>query len=94
MPARLIPTSKYKKDIKRLEDRGYDLTLLDDAVDKIAAGVKLPESYRKHELKGERRGQIDIHIKPNWLLLYEPDTINGQDIIFLRRTGTHSDLLG
>jgi len=88
----LIPTTKYKKDIKRLESRGFDMSLLDEVVDKITAGKELPDSYQKHELKGNRKGQMDIHIKPDWLLLYEPDTIGEQDVIFLRRTGSHTDL--
>jgi mRNA interferase YafQ len=54
--ATLIPTTKYKKDIKRMERRGVDMALLDDAVDSIAAGEELPESYKKHELKGARKG--------------------------------------
>ena len=88
----LIATTKYKKDIKRLESRGVDMELLDEVVDKIAAGEVLDDSYQKHDLKGERKGQIDIHIKPDWVLLYEPDTIEGLEVIFLRRTGTHADL--
>jgi len=88
----LIPTSKYNKDIKRMERRGEDMALLDEVVDMIAAGEVLPERYKKHDLEGRRFGQIDIHIKPDWLLLYEPDIIEGQEVIFLRRTGSHSDL--
>jgi len=88
----LIPTTKYKKDIKRMEARGADMLLLDNVVDMIVAGEELQDSYQKHELIGERKGQIDIHIQPNWLLLYEPVIIEGQEVIILRRTGTHSDL--
>ena len=94
----LVPTTKYNKDLKRCKKRGWDMTLLDEALDLIVAGKKLPENYQKHELSGNRVGQIDIHIKPNWILLYEPFTyINELDnktkqAILLRRTGTHSDL--
>jgi mRNA interferase YafQ len=94
MTTLLIPTSKYRKDLKRLEARGADMTLLDDVVNKIAKGEELPESYQRHELKGQRQGQIDIHIKPDWLLLYEPDEFDGQKVVYLRRTGSHSDLFG
>jgi mRNA interferase YafQ len=94
MTATLIPTSKYRKDLKKLEARGVDLSLLDEAVDMIASGKKLPESFQKHELKGQRQGQIDVHIKPDLLLLYEPDEFGDEKVIYLRRTGTHSDLFG
>jgi len=94
MTALLISTTKYKKDLKRLEARGVDMTLLDEVVDKIARGEELSSIFCKHELKGFRQGQIDIHIKPDWLLLYEPDEFDGQKVIYLRRTGSHSDLFG
>jgi mRNA interferase YafQ len=94
MTARLIPTSKYRKDLKILEARGNDMALLDEIVDKIANGEELSASCRKHELKGQRKGQFDVHIKPDWLLLYEPDEFDGKEVIYLRRTGSHSDLLG
>jgi mRNA-degrading endonuclease YafQ of YafQ-DinJ toxin-antitoxin module len=55
MAALLIPTSKYKKDLRRLEARGVDMTLLDEVVDKIAKDEELPESCQKHELKGQRQ---------------------------------------
>jgi mRNA interferase YafQ len=70
------------------------MALLDEVVGKIARGEELPESCQKHELKGQRQGQADVHIKPDWLLLYEPDEFNGQEVIYLRRTGSHSDLFG
>jgi mRNA-degrading endonuclease YafQ of YafQ-DinJ toxin-antitoxin module len=31
----------------------------------IAAGEELPACYKKHVLKGERKGQIDVHIEPD-----------------------------
>jgi mRNA interferase YafQ len=65
MTATLIPTGKYKKDLRRLEARGLDMALLDRVVDRIAKGEELPESCRKHELKGNRKGQFDVHIKPD-----------------------------
>jgi mRNA interferase YafQ len=70
------------------------MSLLDAVVDKIAAGEQLPPAFRRHELKGDGQGQIDIHIKPDWLLIYQADTVADQEVIFLRRTGTHSDLFG
>lgn len=32
----------------------------------------------------------DFHITPDWLLIYEID--NGELILYLTRTGSHSDL--
>jgi mRNA interferase YafQ len=48
----------------------------------------LPEAYGDHPLKGEWRGFRDLHVEPDWLLLYR---IHG-DELQLARTGTHADL--
>jgi mRNA interferase YafQ len=93
MTTLLIPTVKYKRDLKRIAKRGYDLRLLDEAVDCLASGNPMPPNYQLHELSGNRKGIFDIHIKPDWLLFFEPDEYEGQQVIYLRRTGTHADLL-
>jgi mRNA interferase YafQ len=48
----------------------------------------LPARYRDHPLKGEWRGFRELHIEPDWLLLY---AIKGNEL-WLARTGTHADL--
>jgi mRNA interferase YafQ len=48
----------------------------------------LPASYSDHPLKGDWKGWRDLHIEPDWLLLYR---VEGTDLE-LARTGTHSDL--
>jgi mRNA interferase YafQ len=59
------------------------------AVLSLLIGEKpLPARYRDHALKGEWAGFRDLHIEPDWLLLY---AIEG-DELRLARTGTHSDL--
>ncbi|MDE7288914.1 MAG: type II toxin-antitoxin system YafQ family toxin, partial [Oscillospiraceae bacterium] len=46
--------------------------------------------YKDHWLKGNFEGCRECHIQPDWLLIYEVD--NGDLILYLTRTGTHSDL--
>jgi len=41
-------------------------------------------------LRGDYSGCRECHITPDWLLVYEID--NGKLILYLTRTGTHSDL--
>lgn len=48
----------------------------------------LPARYNDHPLKGNRKGFRDLHIEPDWLLLYRIDGTELQ----LARTGTHADL--
>ena len=63
------PTSKFKRDIKLLEKRGFDLSLLYDAIEKLSNGEKLAEQYHDHPLKGNRKGYRDCHIQMSNLLL-------------------------
>ena len=37
------PTTKFKKDLKRVKKRGYDISLLTEGIKKLAEGEPLPE---------------------------------------------------
>ena len=84
------PTSKFHKDLKKAQKRGYDISLLTDIIKKLANGETLPEKNRDHSLSGDYAGCRECHITPDWLLIYEID--NGELILYLTRTGSHSDL--
>lgn len=84
------PTSKFQKDLKRIEKRGYNIDLLTDVVKSLANGVKLDSVYRDHALSGTFVGCRECHITPDWLLVYE--VCDSNLILYLTRTGTHSDL--
>lgn len=87
---RIVQTSKFKKDLKVAIKRGYDIELLSTVIDLLINGEKLPEKYKDHDLIGGYKGCRECHITPDWLLIYE---IDGQELIlYLTRTGTHSDL--
>lgn len=84
------PTTKFQRDLKRVQKRGYDISLLTAIIKKLAAGEQLPEKHRDHELSGNFAGCRECHVTPDWLLIYE---IADKDLIlYLTRTGTHSDL--
>lgn len=86
----LVLTSLFKKDLKTAKKRGYDLTLLNDVVNTLSYGLPLDEKYRDHNLSGNYKGCRECHILPDWLLIYE---ISDKELIlYLTRTGTHSDL--
>ena len=86
----IVQTGRFKKDLKLARKRGYDLSLLGVVVDMLAAGNELPEKYRDHSLSGNFAGCRECHITPDWLLIYEIS--NEELILYLTRTGTHSDL--
>lgn len=83
-------TGKFKKDLVRVIKRGYDTQLMDTVVSKLSAGEALEPKYKDHALGGNYAGYRECHITPDWLLIYE---IAGNALIlYLTRTGTHSDL--
>lgn len=84
------PTTKFQRDLKRIQKRGYDISLLTNIIKKLAEGEQLPEKNRDHSLNGDFVNCRECHITPDWLLIYEID--NGELILYLTRTGTHSDL--
>jgi len=88
----IVLSNRFKKDLKRLKKRQYNLTLLETAVDKLAAGEVLELKYHDHNLSGGLSGFRECHIAPDWLLVYR---IEENDLILLlMRTGTHADVLG
>lgn len=82
--------TSFKKDYKKVVKRGYDTKLLEDVIKKLASGVPLPEKNHDHNLSGDYSGCRECHITPDWLLIYEID--HGELILYLTRTGAHSDL--
>lgn len=63
---------------------------MEDVINKLVKQEQLPEKNRDHALSGDYIGLRECHITPDWLLIYE---INHEELIlFLTRTGTHSDL--
>lgn len=84
------PSSTFRKDLKRIEKRGYDLALLTEVIKTLARGEDLPHKYRDHTLSGNYSQCRECHITPDWLLIYEKT--ESDLILYLTRTGTHSDL--
>lgn len=84
------PTNQFKRDLKLVQKRGYDIQKMTDVIKKLAAGETLPEANRDHALSGNFKGCRECHIEPDWLLIYEIEKDNL--ILYLTRTGTHSDL--
>lgn len=85
----IFQTSHFKRDIKRLRKRGKNLAKLNEVVLKILECETLEERYRDHGLTGNWVGSRDCHIEPDWVLIYRVS----EEILYLERTGSHSDLL-
>ena len=86
----LVTTAQFRKDLKRIRKRGYDLSKLDDVLQTLLREDLLPAKRRDHALTGDYAGFRECHVEPDWLLIYAID--KGQLILTASRTGTHSDL--
>ena len=86
----LRTTSKFRKDYKLAKKRGLDLGLLEEVIDQLLNEKPLDKKYRDHALTGNYIGFRECHIQPDWLLIYAVD--QGQLVLTVARTGTHSDL--
>ena len=89
---RIKRSSQFKKDFKTIVKRGYDLTELENVIKILKNGGVLPEKYKDHPLKNSKEylDCRELHIEPDWLLVYK--YYDNQVILYLMRTGTHSDL--
>ncbi|MBR4598832.1 MAG: type II toxin-antitoxin system YafQ family toxin [Treponema sp.] len=85
-------TSAMKKDLKRAEKRGYDMKEIAEIIFKLANDEPLEERYHDHNLEGNWAGHRELHIRSDWLLIYQKK--DNLLILELTRTGTHSDLFG
>lgn len=88
----IVLSNRFKKDLKLAQKRGYDLDLLDEVVEQLASGKTLDVKYCDHDLSGDYAGFRECHIQLDWLLVYRVE--KQMLILFLSRTGTHSDLFG
>ena len=82
--------TSFKKDYKRVINRGYDTKLLETVLEILVQDKSLPEKYKDHNLSGDYIGFRECHITPDWLLIYQIS--NAELVLKLTRTGTHSDL--
>lgn len=92
MKYEIVTTSRFKKDLKQMLKRGLQIDLMQEVVDRLAAGFELPEKNKDHALLGNWVNHRECHVMPDWILIYKitEDCL----VLTLTRTGSHSDLFG
>lgn len=85
---KVVSGKQFRKDVKRLQKRGKDLRKLDAVIAILANNQKLESKHRPHRLSGDMIPYWDVHIEPDWLLIYH----SYDNVLELYRTGTHSDI--
>ena len=85
-------TTQFKKDFKNIVKSGYDLKEFEVILEILVLGKTIPEKYRDHPLRNSKdfKNCRELHIEPDWLLIYKYN--NDNLILYLIRTGSHSDL--
>ena len=63
--------------------------LYDEVIGLLCEDKQLPEKYRDHALSGELKNYRELHIAPDWLLIYEKKE---DTILLLAATGSHAEL--
>ena len=81
-------TNKFKKDLKKLKKQGKDLKKLYQVIGMLLLNAELDERYKAHSLIGNWQGFSELHIEPDWLLIYQVT----DDGLYLARSGSHSEL--
>lgn len=85
---KLILSTKYRKDFKKLKKQGKNFTKLKEVLELLATERALPQNVRLHKLSGDWSGTWECHVEPDWLLIFDISATE----INLHRMGSHSDL--
>ena len=88
----LIPTTRFKKDLKKIKTKGKDFALSAEVLiilqENGLAGI--PIKMKPHQLKGVYSANWECHIKPDLLIIWFQ--IESPKVIKLIRIGSHSEL--
>ena len=66
------------------------MSLITTAMDLLEANGTLPAEYLPHKLVGDRKGQWECHIQPDWLMIWEQN--DKQLTLLFLESGSHSDI--
>ena len=93
MTRTIFPSSRYKRDLKRIRNNLKLLSDLTRIIADLAADKPLDPSCRDHELGNNWSGFRDCHIRPDLVLIYQKTDAEIR-ILRLERLGSHAELFG
>ena len=86
---KLAFTTGFKRDYKLCQKQGKDMRKLHTVLKILEEGIDIPAKYNDHPLKDNWKGYRDLHIEPDWVLIYkECDDI----VVLLVTMGSHARL--
>jgi len=86
----IVYTNRFKKDVKLLQKRGYDMDLLKNVIKRLEEMGLPRDEHKPHKLSGKYSGFWEAHLKPDWIIIWK--IFSDENEIWLTRTGTHADL--
>lgn len=84
----IVYGKQFEKSLKLAKKRGKDPNKIFKLIEMLQKDEIIPARYRNHKLIGNYDGYWELHIEPDWLLIYKKTA----DKVFLFDTGAHSDL--
>lgn len=86
----IVYSKAFIKDYKLAVKRGYDISKLKQIINMIANRMPLPANLKDHALKPPFQHYRELHIKPDWLLVYR--IFENELMLYCFRTGTHQEV--
>lgn len=85
-------SNNFKRQYKKVLKQGKDISKMENVIEMLANGEPLDKKYKDHSLNDNKyyKGCRECHIESDWLLVYK--IINGELILYLVESGSHSDL--
>jgi len=83
-------TTQFKRDLKVANKRKKNMSSLQQIMKKIEYEETLNPKFKDHPLVGNWKTHRELHVEPDWLLIYK--LIPEEKVVIFVRTGTHSDL--
>ncbi len=87
----LLYKPSFKKAMKKYKHEKQILQELELVIDLLINEKSLPEKYHNHKLTGNYAGMMELHLRPDDLLVYFKIE---KESITLVAIGSHADLFG
>ena len=84
----LRTSNRFKKDLQKVMSQGKSYDKFRAILEMLLNQKPLPARYRDHSLIGNWQDRRELHIEPDWLLVYKIE----DDTLILERTGPHAAL--
>jgi mRNA interferase YafQ len=84
----LRTSNRFKKDLQKMISQGKSYEKFRNVLEMLLNQRMLPVRHRDHSLIGNWKNRRELHIEPDWLLVYKIE----EDTLILERTGPHATL--